>query len=263
MSKNVEKKAFNEKKITREVLVDLRSKILSLGTIAHYEKARQLGAEYPLFSSRTLIDYSRLLSGLCDEVFQMHLDGKVSLTALSQFCGWDVKTQKYMAVEYVDKKLTPSLLRIIRQLKREHDMGWEEAIGRATGTIPMDRPRRPEERKNLDQILTEIADKGARWRAMVSMAIEMVGEEEAAAGIHQALFEKVAVLRELIGNQYDMVNGRFNRYMSLIKARLRKAMEGPPEEIIDVDAQALREDDGVAPAEPLGESGKDENLVDE
>jgi hypothetical protein len=220
MSENVEKKPAFEKKITLETLLEMKKFLSGVSETTHEARAKKLFEAFPQFKERTLIDYSRLITNICDELFQMAVEGRISLTALTEFTAWDKKTQLYMAGEYVEKSLTPSLLKIIKQQKREHDMSWAEAIGRATGAIPMDKPRR-EDRKSLDQILTEIADKGARWRALVDLAIEMVGEEEAAAGVHMALFEKVALLRELIGNQYDMVNGRFNRYMGSIKRRLK------------------------------------------
>jgi hypothetical protein len=212
----------------------MKRKVAEMGETTHDARAARLASEYTQFTHKTLLNYARILACVCEEVFQMCVEGKISLTSLIEFVSWDRKTQIYMAGEYVEKKLSPGLLRIIKQQKREHDMSWAEAIGRATGAIPMDKPRRPEDRKNLDQILTEIADKGARWRALVDMAIEMVGDEEAAAGVHMVLFEKVALLRELIGNQYDMVNGRFNRYMGSIKKRLRSevASQGDPKELI-------------------------------
>lgn len=258
MPENVQKKPGFEKKITREILLDLRKRMREIPESTHYARAKKLAPEFPTFSLYTLEHYSTMMVNVCDEVFQMHLDGKLSLGALEEFGVWDEKTQKYMAHEYVEKKLTPNLLRIVKQQKREHDISFEEAIGRATGAIAMDKPRR-EERKDLEQILTEIADKGARWRAMVEMAIAMVGEEEAAAGVHMALFEKVSILRELIGNQYDMVNVRFNRYMNIIKKRLRQGMEGAAEEIKDADTEP-------SPMEAEGGDKKEEDgagLVDE
>lgn len=232
---NVKKKGF-DKKITIEMLLDLKKRFRDLPEMTHEARARAVAADFPQFAERTLKDYSCTLTSVCDEVFEMVLQGHISLTAISEFTIWEKKTQVYMAKEYVEKKLTPSLLRMVKKLKSEHDVSFEEAIGRATGSIPMDRPRK-EQRKDLDQILTEIADGGARWRAKVDMAIEMVGDEEAAAGVHLALFEKVCLLRELVGNQYDMVNGRFNRYVNSIKKRLRQVQgepEGPvPEKIVD------------------------------
>lgn len=243
MSENTEKKPAFDKKITPELMAQLRARMKEIPETNHYARAKKLAPEFPMFSERTLVDYSRLIINVCDEVFQMHLDGKISQTALSEFGVWEKKTQIYMATEYVDKKLTPSLLRIIKQLKREHDMGFEEAIGRATGAIPMDKPRK-EDKRTLDQILAEIADKGARWRAMVDVAVEMIGDEEAAGGVHMTLFEKVAVLRELIGNQYDMVNGRFNRYMGVIKKRLIRSTMPEAEEIRDAPLEPERKHSG-------------------
>lgn len=229
---DVEKKPGFEKKINTEILLKLRKRMKEIPEANHHERAKKLAPEFTLFSERTLVDYSRLLTEICDEVFQIHLDGKISLTALKEFVIWEKKTQIYMANEYVEKKLQRSDIQVVKQLMREHSMSFSEAIGRATGAIPMDKPRR-EERRNLDQILAEIADKGARWRALVEVAVEMIGDEEAAAGVHMALFEKVSVLRELVGNQYDMVNGRFNRYMGIIKKRVIRDMAPAPEEVKD------------------------------
>lgn len=253
MAENVGKKTCIDKKMTMEVLLELRKRFQEIPESNHYARAKKLVSEFPQFSEHTLVDYSRTLVNVCDEVFQMHLDGKMSLTSLAEFGVWDRKTQIYMAKEYVDHKLTSHVLRLVKKLKKEHDIGFEEAIGRATGEIPMDKPRK-EQRRDLDQILTEIADKGARWRALVDMAIEMVGQEEAAAGVHMALFEKVSILRELVGNQYDMVNGRFNRYMNAIKKRLRSGLPGQRgEEIKEIELEGRPE---VGPS-------NEESLVDE
>jgi hypothetical protein len=228
------KKPGFQKRITTEALIVMRDKFLALDKdMSHEARAQILAPEFTQFSRKTLEDYSRLCIQICQEVFDRAVSGEISITALMEFTGgWDETTQKYIAKEFVAQKMTRNMLREIKRLKREHGtMGYAEAIARVTGEIPVDQPRK-EQKKSLDQILTQIADQGARWRAMVTMALEMVRDEEAAAGIHETIFEKVFILRQLVGEQYDFINSRVQRYMNVIRKKVKEAHQqaGAPEQ---------------------------------
>jgi len=246
------KKPGFEKRITIEVLMEMRKRFLELPKdMTHAVRATTLAPEFTQFTPATLEDYSRICTQICQEVFDLVVEGKISITALAEFAGsgWDDKTQKYIAKEFIENGLTVGMLRTIKQLKREHgSMGYAEAISRAKGEIPINQPRK-ENKKNLDQVLTQIADQGARWRAMVTMALEMVRDEEAAAGVHETIFEKVFILRQLVGEQYDFINSRVQRYMNLIRKKVK-----------EVNQQTVP--DQLSPIETVPPDGSEPKVID-
>lgn len=253
-----------EKRITMEVLVVMRQKFLALPKdMSHWDRGAALASEFTQFTTNTLEDYSRISIQVCQEVFDRAVAGEISITALAEFAGaWDWETQKYIAKEYVDQKLSLKHLRLIKQLKREHGtMGYSEAIARAKGEIPIDQPRK-EQKTSLDQLLTQIADQGARWRAKVTMALEMVRDEEAASGIHETIFEKVFILRQLVGEQYDFINSRVQRYMNVIRKKVKEhnqqaagldqsemvPPDGTEPKVIDAEFSTRPREDGAGPS---------------
>lgn len=224
------KKPTFDKRITIETLLAMRQRFLTFPKeISHWDRGVALAPEFPQFTVNTMEDYSRICIQVCQEVFDRVVAGEISITALSYFAGnWDAETQAYIAKEYVTQGLSLKHLRQIKQLKREHGtMGFAEAIARAKGTIPIDQPRK-EQKTSLEQLLTKIADQGARWRAQVTMALEMVRDEEAAGGVHEAIFEKVFILRQLVGEQYDFVNSRVQRYMNVIRKKVKEQNQQGP-----------------------------------
>jgi hypothetical protein len=247
------KKPGFDKRITPELLREMRNKFLLMPKGLTYEgMSLEIAKDYPQFKTKTLEDYASLCHQVCEEVFQFMEEGKISITVLLEFkCGWDEATQKYLAKEIVEKGLSLSMLRELKRLKREHgNMGYAEAIALVRGEIPVQQRR--ENKKSLDQILTQLADQGNRWRASVTMALELIRQEEAAAGIHEAIFEKVFVLRQLVGEQYDFVNSKVQRYINLIRKRLKaEETEGKATE-----QKTLEE--GVIDAEFKASPGNDE-----
>jgi len=228
-----------EPKITPQRMAEMKRRFLEFPDMSHEERARKVAKEFPEFMDNTLRSYSRMCLGTSDKVFGLYLEGKISLAVIFELCTWEKEDQDYIIDEYIQQKLTPEMLRKIRRMRKE-GVGYDEGIGRATGKIDQTKIQKHEVRKSLDHLLTDIADKGARWRAMVTQAIEMVGKEEAAAGVHEALFTKVILLRELIGTQYDFVNSRFNRYINLIRKRLQEGGQSPAEaeRIVEGEAHA-------------------------
>lgn len=227
------KKPGFEKRITIEVLTEMRKKFLELPKdMTHESRAIIVAPEFTQFTPATLEDYSRICTQVCDEVFEMVVQGKISITAIAEFAGggWDNETQKYIAKEFVDTGMTVGMLRTIKQLMREHkSMSYSEAISRAKGEIPINQPRK-EQKKSLDQVLTQIADLGARWRALVEMASEMVRDEEASSGVHEAIIEKAFILRQLVGEQYDAINARVNRFMNTVRKKVKEVQHELPVE---------------------------------
>lgn len=225
------KKPGFEKRITIEVLVEMRRKFLELPKdMTHAVRATIVAPAFTQFTPATLEDYSRICVQICQEVFDLVVEGKMSITALAEFAGsgWDDKTQKYIAKEFIDNGLTVGMLRTLKQLKREHgSMGYAEAISRAKGEIPINQPRK-EQKKSLDQVLTQIADLGARWRALVEMASEMAGDEEASAGVHEAIIEKCWILRQLVKEQFDAINARVNRFMNTVRKKVKEVQQELP-----------------------------------
>jgi hypothetical protein len=245
-----------DKRITPEILREMRNKFLLMSKEMSLDAmARQVAGDYPQFKQRTLEAYASTCRQVCEDVFQLMEQGKISINALLEFaCGWDEATQKYVAKEYIDKGLTIGMFRELKRLKREHGtMGYAEAISRVKGEIPPEQPRK-ENKRSLDQLLTQLADQGNRWRASVSMALELIREEEAAMGIHEAIFQKVYVLRQLVGEQWDFVNSKVNRYINLIRKQMKAAAEGAEGKI--PEARPLEE--GVIDAEFKTDPGNDE-----
>jgi hypothetical protein len=223
---NVEKKKPGfEKRITIDLLLQMRKRFLELPKeMTHSVRAATLVPEFSQFTHNTLEDYSRICTQVCHEVFDMVVAGTISITALAEFSGgWDDNTQKYIAKEFVEQGLTIVMLRTIKQLMREHkNMGYAEAISRAKGEIPINQPR---QKKSIDQVLTQIADLGARWRALVEMASEMVRDEEISSGVHEAIIEKAFILRQLVGEQYDAINARVNRWMNSGRKKVKEVIQ--------------------------------------
>lgn len=259
---DAEKKKGFEKRITIEMFMEMKKRFSELPReMTHDARSKALAPHFPQFTLRTMETYSRICQQVCQEVLDLVVQGKISLTAVDEFTGgWDEKTQKYIAKEYVEQKLTRSMLRTIKRLKREHaSMGYAEAISRAKGEIPPDQPRK-EQKRTLDQVLTQIADHGVRWRALVEMALEMVRDEDNANGLlHQAIFEKVFILRQLVGEQYDAINNRVQRYMNLIrkKAKENGAPQAAPEDpakdekIIDAEFKERPDEDPETGPSPV------------
>lgn len=250
------KKPGFDKRITPELLREMRNRFHMMPKDMSYEAmSLEVAKDYPQFKPKTLEDYASLCHQVCEEVFLLMEQGKISITVLLEFkCGWDEATQKYIAKEIVDNGLSLGMIRELKRLKREHGtMGYTEAIARVKGEIPPEQPRK-ENKKSLDQLLTQLADQGNRWRASVTMALELIRQEEAAAGVHEAIFEKVFILRQLVGEQYDYVNNKVNRYINVIRKRIKAAAEGT--EGAPIEEKTLEE--GVIDAEFKTSPGKDE-----
>lgn len=214
-------------KVTPQEMEILKKRFLDFPESTHEERSKILAKEFPKFTWNTLKSYSRMCLGASEKVFKLYVEGKVSLAVPIELASWNKGEQDFIIDEYLEKKFTPETLRKIRRYRDEHRCGYTEAIARATGAIDINQPRKTEKSRSVDTILTEIADKGARWRAMVEQVMEMIGKEEAAAGIHEALFAKVILLRGVIGDQYDFVNGKVNRYMNTIRKRLQNGGPSP------------------------------------
>lgn len=215
-----------EKKMTVEILRSMRERLRSFPPdTSHIRRAEAIHAEFPQFKLQSLADYSSTILSLTDAVFELCAAGKLSITQVIQMARFEGGDQEFLANEVVSRKLGPADISNIKRYVNE-GRSFTEAIGLATGEIKPDFHKEKGGRKSLDALLDDITKTGARWRAMVAMAMEMVGEEEAKAGVHMALFEKAYLLRHVIGEQYDFVNSRLNRYVNVIRKRLKGESNG-------------------------------------
>ncbi len=216
--------------LTPEILMAIRQACLDRAELSHDQRAEAMAKNYPEFSVRMLSEYSRISLQCTEKVLKLYVDGKASLGILSELCSWKKEDQDFIVDDLLAKKLTPVHLQRIKRWRNEEGWGFDECIAKATGKMPVYEPqKRDGPRKSLDGLLTEIADKGARWRAMVTQALEMVQQEEAQAGVHEAIFSKVFVLRQVLKDQLDYVNNRVDRYMRLIRNRLKNGGPSPAE----------------------------------
>jgi hypothetical protein len=220
-----------ESKVSPEQILELRRLFREMPSEwSHEARAAALMDKFPGVSKHTLESHCRMSLQCTEKVWNLYLEGKAKLGMMREICSWEPGDQDFIIDECIAKNFGPKIIRKIRRNRNEHGWGYPECIAKATGEVPANEPRRESgHRKGLDGLLTDIADKGARWRAMVTQAIELVGKEEAEAGIHESIFTKVFLLRELIGNQYDFVNSRVQRYMSMIRKRMQAGTAAAPE----------------------------------
>lgn len=216
------KEEYFKKGITPEVMVKLRHAFRQLPDMSHEDRARYVQSEFSQFKPRTLEDYSRCCLRATEPVFQLYLDGKLSTEAMLEITLWEGKDQEFMASEYVEKKMGPADLRKVKRIKKEQQCGYAEAIAKALGEMPLHTPREQKPR-SFDTLLDDIGKHSTRWRALMSMAFDLIGEEEAKAGVHAELFQKAYVLRHVIKENYDFANQRVNRFFNFIKRKYRNA----------------------------------------
>lgn len=196
--------------------VAIRKAALSMPDLNHPQKSVQLRKTFPNFSLRMLEDYSRY-SRSTDHVVELFVGRKVSMGCLQELCTLKPSTQDILIDKYVEGKWTPVVLVNIKKYLRE-GRSMEESIGRSTGTID---PRSPriEKARTLDSILDEISKDASRWRAKVAMAMDVIEKMELQGGVEFALFEKVYLLRHLIGEQYNFVSQKVFRFLNQVKKR--------------------------------------------
>jgi len=147
-------------------------------------------------------------------VFDAYIDGEVSIGLALVVSTMDPETQRFLLTEILEKKLQVGHVeKIKRHLKEGASMA--EALARATGEMP---EKREPARRSFDGLLDEINKLGAKWRTLVSMAMDAASgmEHELGAGSF-ALFEKVYALRHSIGEQYAFVDQKVKRFVNTIK----------------------------------------------
>ena len=217
-----------DKKISTEILAEMREKFKSMPeTMSHEARARAVSPEYPTFSVRTLEDYSRISIQATESVWAAFVAGKISYTLLAQFIGLEPGWQDALLAEFVgNKKLTPSALSKFKQYIRE-GQPFDTAVARLTGKLPeQDAP--PAKHKSFDSLMDEIAKLSAKLRARISMATDAVAEMEREFGVCVPLFERAYDLRHYLGETYDYMNQRLNRYKNVVKKRQNGSAEAVP-----------------------------------
>jgi hypothetical protein len=228
---------FFKREMTPEILSVLRTACRQLPDMSHEARAKLLQPKFSQFKIATLEDYSRGCLNATEKTFSMHLEGKISIMALMELCAIEPKEQDFLCDEYVARGMTPVQLRRTKRLRKEGH-GIAVAIAKAMGEVPLNDPSKETAKKSIDAYLDEIGKMGSRWRATVSMVFDLLGDEEQSAGIHQGLMEKTYVLRHLINEQNNYINQRFNRYLNLLKKKMRAEPE-PAERIKEAEATVI------------------------
>lgn len=218
------KEQYFKKGVTPKEMAELRHAFRQLPEMSHEDRARTVQRQFPQFKPRTLEDFSRCCLRATEMVFQLYLDGKFSTESMLEITLWEGKDQEFMAQEYIEKKMGPSDLRKVKRIKKEQACGFAEAIAKALGEMPLHAPREQKPR-SFDTLLDDIQKSSSRWRALTSMAFDLIGAEEAKAGVHAGLFQQAYILRHVIKENYDFANQRVNRYFNYIKKKYRAAAE--------------------------------------
>lgn len=214
------------RKITIPLLVEMREKFRLLDDgLSHEARAKALAPDYPDFSLRTLEDYSRVVKNSSEKTWAAFVDAKISLQMIQELGGVESRElQDYLLGEVLaNPKLTRSRVGAVKKMVAE-GMSVPEALARATGELPPERPPTPKH-KNFDTILDDIARTGAKFRSLVALAGDLLKEAEVEAGVHPALFEEVYRLRHYVGEQYDFLNQKLNRHLVILKKRVNGTKE--------------------------------------
>lgn len=210
--------------ISREELSKIREALLLTQGNSDMARMREIRPQFPTINVVTLEGYSRMVLGATNDTFQAYMDEKISLRALQVLSLWEAGDQAFMLEEYITRKMQPEALRKVRRIKKEQGCGFAEAIAKAMGEMPVHGPREAKPR-SFDTLLDDINKHSARWRGLLSMAFDMVGKEEAQAGVHDGLFQKAYLLRHVINENYEFANSRVKRYFNFIKKKYGAAAE--------------------------------------
>lgn len=206
-----------EAKVDAVMMARIRNHAMALeGSGA--QRAREMRSMFPTLAPITLEERVKVAVNLTEKVFAHLIEGRISFGVARNLSREEVGMQEFLAEECVAGRLEHHGLIKVKQYLRE-GQSVTEALARVRGEIPPHEDRRLSPKKSLETVLDDIAKTGARWRSLVSMAMEAVRESELALGVHLDLFEKVFLLRHLIGEQYEFVDQKVRRYLTMMKKR--------------------------------------------
>lgn len=237
--------------MTPEIMKLLRAQVLALDGDKIKDRAKKIAPQFTQFKYATVLDYTAACMSATEAAFQNYVEGKISLGIFLELSRWEKKDQDFLLAEVLEKKMTPTQLRDVKRLRKEEGEGFAVAIGKATGVVPEKDPAKDMPRRSIDSILDDIAKSGAKLRGSISMAIDLIGKEEGSAGIHQGLLEKTYLLRHFIGENYDFMQKRLNRYMHVLRKKAGEAAEekisreeGDPD-VIEAEATVIEHDQPI------------------
>lgn len=233
---------FEPTKATPEVMTMIRDI-----EQAHHDKSidslvRQFKEAFPSFTERSLWDMFRYMRGISEPAFQLWCEGKIPYSFLTEACSLPHGVQKLLAEEAAARGLQTKHFQRFRHHHKE-GMGFAEALARATGEGHKIDQRREHKARSFESILDDVAKLGAKWRALISMAMEASTTLEHSNGVTLDIFEKVYMLRHLIGEQYEFVDQKVKRFLTAIKRRAANGGSSAPEGA--VTATVEEEGEGV------------------
>jgi len=218
-----------EVKIAPEAVERLRKRVLELAKIDEYDPevrpalsfakiGLMLHGEFPELSTATIKDYCRVVGKIPQKVFDLYLEGRISFTELAEF-GQSSITRKgdlvYIALEYVAKRMNLTHLRRIKGFLRAYNnMGVDEAIRRATGKLSGKPGVVKKINKSFDGLLDEAIKYMTLSRARVAQLLDLLPVSTLNKGkVHGELFNKVYLLRHILGEQYEFVDKKVKTYL--------------------------------------------------
>jgi len=228
-------------RITPEILVRLRNRVKEIKEkdpkVPYAVISRSLTSEFPDYAAKTLEDYCLAVGKATDYIFSLYIEGKVSFTLFLELIQTKLKLKEdevgvmpgdldYIAREFVEavmpngqKPGMPELRRIkanLRTQKNGQYMSIPEALGRGLGRISAF--AKPEALKKIsksfDSLLDEINKHMTLARAKTKQLIDLLPMSTLNKGkVHSELFNKVYLLRHILGEQYDFVDNKVKVYL--------------------------------------------------
>lgn len=215
-----------EIRITLEIAERLRKRVLEIkgqndGEKRPFKKiAAIIHPEFPEFVLTTIEDYSRVTGNVSDKVFDLYRNGHISFTELTEF-GQTTLSEgdiEFIALEYVAQEMNLPMIRKIKNLLRTYKdkMSVREAIDRATGKISSF--AKPEAVKKINRDFDSLLDEAVKYmtlsRSKVSQLIDLLPVSTLDKGkVHSELFNKVYLLRHILGEQLEFVDKKVKTYL--------------------------------------------------
>jgi len=217
-----------EVKATPETVERLRKRVLELAKIDEYDPEVKpalsfakigllLHGEFPELSKVTVKDYCRVVGKIPQKIFDFYTGGRISFSELNGFGHTTIPKGDlvYIAEQYVAKRMNLGHLRRIKgYLRAYNNMGVDEAIRRATGKLSAKPEVMKRINKSFDTLLDEAIKHMTLARARVAQLLDLLPVSTLNKGkVHGELFNKVYLLRHILGEQYEFVDKKVKTYL--------------------------------------------------
>lgn len=254
--------SFPMKAFDVDIMLELRQECLAMGDLQLKMKAATLGRRYMErlgLKERGFFTYVGVVARVTDKAFSALVERKVALDALIPFPSLEPGVQDFLIDEHLagNVKLSKDTVsRIVSYLGE--GMAVSVAIQKAKG----ERVEVPKEvRRDFDKVILELARDGSKWRAKASMLYDALAELDGIAPVTLELFEKVYLLRHLVGEQYEFLNQKVKRFMDVLRRKaqarvVRAELTEGREEIEDAESARTATPEGGGEPEDLGEAGQ-------